>query len=140
MCRATLPNREVSAGCGSARDKKNIWRGVFCRLHPQEYSKTGFPNLGYMYPQGYICLSAGVHLRLAIEDKCTVYLGYILFISEYLYIHQLILLPKVICLLLNISMNNHGKLFCQDILGVSSSVEILKGYMLICRNAVGVHA
>jgi len=64
-----------------------------------------------MYPQGYICLSAGVDLRLAIEDKNTVYLGYILFISKYLYIHQSILLPKVIRLLLNISMNNHGKIF-----------------------------
>jgi len=28
---------------------------------------TGVPNLGYMYRQGYICLSEGVHLRLA-ED------------------------------------------------------------------------
>jgi len=32
-------------------------------------SKTGVPNLGYMYPQGYIFLSEGVHLRLAIEEK-----------------------------------------------------------------------
>ena len=32
-------------------------------------SRTGVPNLGYTYPQGYICLSIGVHLRLAIEDK-----------------------------------------------------------------------
>jgi len=31
--------------------------------------RTGVPNLGYMYPQGYICLSEGVHLKLAIEDK-----------------------------------------------------------------------
>jgi len=27
------------------------------------------PNLGYMYPQGYIYLSEWVHLRLAIEDR-----------------------------------------------------------------------
>jgi len=27
------------------------------------------PNLGYMYPQVYICLSEGVHLRLAVEGK-----------------------------------------------------------------------
>jgi len=32
-------------------------------------SSTGVPNLGYMYPWGYICLSEGVHLRLAIEGK-----------------------------------------------------------------------
>jgi len=34
-----------------------------------EYSKPGVPNLGYMYPQGCIFLSEGVHLRLAIEEK-----------------------------------------------------------------------
>jgi len=32
-------------------------------------SITGVPNLGYMYPWGYICLSKGVHLWLAIEGK-----------------------------------------------------------------------
>jgi len=26
------------------------------------FSSTGVPNLGYMYPWGYICLSEGVHL------------------------------------------------------------------------------
>jgi len=31
--------------------------------------KSEVPNLGYMYPQGYIFLSEGVHLRLAIEEK-----------------------------------------------------------------------
>jgi len=29
--------------------------------------KPEVPNLGYMYPYGYICLSEGVHLRLAME-------------------------------------------------------------------------
>jgi len=37
-------------------------------LH-QKRSNTGVPNLGYMYPQGYICLSEGVHLRLSIEEQ-----------------------------------------------------------------------
>ena len=32
-------------------------------------SRAGVPNLGYMYPGEYICLSEGVHLRLAIEGK-----------------------------------------------------------------------
>ena len=32
-------------------------------------SMAGLPNLGYMYPHGYICLSEGLHLRLAIEGK-----------------------------------------------------------------------
>jgi len=31
--------------------------------------RTEVPNLGYMYSKGYICLSEGVHLRLAIEEK-----------------------------------------------------------------------
>jgi len=36
-------------------------------LAPQ--STPGVPKLGYMYPSGYICLSEGVHLKLAIEGK-----------------------------------------------------------------------
>jgi len=32
-------------------------------------SIPGVPNLGCMYPWGYICLSEWVHLRLAIEGK-----------------------------------------------------------------------
>jgi len=32
-------------------------------------SSPGVRNLWYMYPQGYICLSEGVHLSLAIEEK-----------------------------------------------------------------------
>jgi len=35
-------------------------------------TRAGVPNLGYMYPQGYICLSEGVHLRLA-EDKKNIF-------------------------------------------------------------------
>jgi len=35
----------------------------------QTSTTAGVPNLGYMYPWGYICLSEGVHLRLAIEGK-----------------------------------------------------------------------
>ena len=50
-------------------------------------SSTGFPNLGYMYPQGYICLSAGVHLWLAIEIKVLyVYATYYLYPNIYTYI------------------------------------------------------
>ena len=30
-------------------------------------TKAGLPNLRYMYPEGCICLSEGVHVRLAIE-------------------------------------------------------------------------
>jgi len=65
-----------------------------------------------MYPQVYIFLSEGVHLRLAREEK-NIFRAYILFISKYLYIYQRILFSKIIiCLLLNISVNNHDKIFC----------------------------
>jgi len=44
------------------------------------------PNLGYMYPLGYICLSEGVHLRLTIEEKCI--FAYLLFPHIYAYISE----------------------------------------------------
>jgi len=34
------------------------------------------PNLGYMYPQGCICLSEGVYSRLAIEEKISLHIIY----------------------------------------------------------------
>jgi len=40
-------------------------------------SKTEVPNLGYMYLWGYIYLSEGVHLRLAIVGK--IYLHFVYF-------------------------------------------------------------
>jgi len=41
---------------------------------------------------------------------------YIIFISKYLYIYQLILLSKVIIgLLLNVSVHNHDQIFCHKI-------------------------
>jgi len=43
--------------------------------------RAGVPKLGYMCPYGYICLSEGAHLRLAIEGKKYVHT---LFISNYL--------------------------------------------------------
>jgi len=50
------------------------------------YFRSGVPNLGYMYLQGYICLSEGVHLRLTIDEK--MYLSIIWPISKYLYTNQ----------------------------------------------------
>jgi len=38
------------------------------------------PNLGYVYPWGYVCLSEGVHLRLAIEGKIYEYIYFQIFI------------------------------------------------------------
>ena len=48
-----------------------------------------------------------------------------------MYIYQLILFSKIVtCLMLNISMISHDKIFCH---------KKFSGYMLICRNAEGVH-
>jgi len=89
--------------------------------------------MGYMYPQGYICLFQGV---LSIEEQNI--FAYNLFPNIYTY--QSILLSKIICLWLNISMDNHVKcIVIGNRTGTCASVEMLKGYTLICRNAVGVH-
>ena len=57
-----------------------------------------------------ICLSEGVHLRLVMEDKNI--LAYCLFPNIYTYENQGILFSIIIiCLLSNISMNNHDKIF-----------------------------
>jgi len=46
--------------------------------------RPGVPNLGYIYPQVYICLSQVVHLRFAIEGKNI--FTYYLFSNTYTYI------------------------------------------------------
>ena len=58
-------------------------------------SRSGVPNLGYMYPQEYICLSEGVR-GFAIEDKIFLHVVYfqifmhialkIIFKSHYMFI------------------------------------------------------
>jgi len=65
-----------------------------------------------------------------------------LFIFKYLHIYHLILFSKVIiCLLLNIYVKIMRKYFViKSFRGTCSSVKILKGCILICRNAVDVHA
>jgi len=49
-----------------------------------DFLRAAVPNLGCMYPQGYICLSEGVHLRLAIGDKNI--FTYFLFPNIYTYV------------------------------------------------------
>jgi len=56
------------------------------RAQSADSSKAGVPNLGYMHPQGYICLSEGIHLRLSIEEK--IYLHNILFPNSYTHISE----------------------------------------------------
>jgi len=43
--------------------------------------RPGVPNLGYMYPQGYLCLSEEVHLRLSTDEQNI--FAYILFQNIY---------------------------------------------------------
>ena len=93
------------------------------------------PNLGLMYPQGYICLSEGVHLKLTIEDKyifaCLLFPNIHTYISEfyfqkplYAYCYRYLWLIRMIMI----------KYFViRDFRGTCSYVEILKGYIIIRR-------
>jgi len=62
-----------------------------------------------MYPWGYICLFEAVHLRLAIEGK--IYL-HVVYFQIFVHISLKLFSKVIICLLLNISVKNHEKLFC----------------------------
>jgi len=80
--------------------------------------------------QGYIYLSEGVHLRLAVEGN-NMFLQY-LFPNIYTYLRQWMLFSKIIIrLLLNISMISHDIIFFMRYFrGSCSFVETLKGYMV----------
>jgi len=68
------------------------------------WTKPGIPNLDY------ICLSEGVHLRLAMSQKIHWFIIY--FQIFILYICQCLLFSKIVTwLLLNISMISHDKVF-----------------------------
>jgi len=47
-----------------------------CKNHRNDCYSSGVPNLGYIYPQGYICLSEGVYLKLA-EDEKNIFIYYL---------------------------------------------------------------
>jgi len=66
--------------------------------------QQGFPTWGY------ICLSEGVHWRLAIEGK-NIFTCW-LFSKLYAYITFILFSKVTICLLLNIYVKNHEKIFC----------------------------
>ena len=94
---------------------------------------AGVPNLWYVYPLGYICLSEGVYLRIAIEGKIYLYIIYFqifihisvntVFNNHYLYSNENV---KVLfkfngfCYLLR-------PFVIRNIMGTCSSVEMLKG-------------
>jgi len=101
-----------------------------------------------MYPQGYICLSKGVHLMLSIEEQnilpYNIYPNIYTYISEYsvqksFYVYCLIHLWIIMikCIVIRNFRGTCASVECWR--GTYLSVEMLKGYMLICRNAEGVH-
>ena len=53
-----------------------------------------------------------------------------LFIFKYWYIYHLLFSKVNVCILLNISVKNHEKIFCH---------KDFQGYMFICQNSEGVH-
>ena len=97
-----------------------------------------FPTWGTCTPRGTFAYPKGTFENSNRREICI----YTSFISKYLYIHQWILFSKtVICIFLNIPMINHEKYFVvRNFRGTYSSVEVLKGYMLVFQNAEGVHA
>ena len=94
-----------------------------------------FPTSGTCTPRGTFAI------RINVSNTREIY-SYISFGYKYIYIYQWILFSKaVICSFLNISVTNHDKMIViRNFKGTYSSVEMLKGYMLISRNAEGVHA
>jgi len=115
-------------------------RSVVVKLLSQIYSSSsGVPNLGYMYPQGYICLFEGVHLRLAIEERNI--FTYHFFPNIYTYISEWYIQKSLYAycqMHLWIIMTKYFVM--RNFRGTCSSVEMLKGYMVVCWNAEGVHA
>ena len=64
--------------------------------HVAEDLVQGFSTWGYMYPWGCICLSEGVHLRLAIEGKthlCIIYFQRVMHMSVNIIFKNHCLLP-----------------------------------------------
>jgi len=61
-CSAHVTTSKVALSCLSCNLRPVKSRaGARCR--------TGVPNLGYMYPHEFICLSQGVHLMISIEEQ-----------------------------------------------------------------------
>ena len=93
------------------------------------FSSTGVPNLGY------ICLSEGVHLRISI-DKQNIF-AYILFqkfthVSDYSFKKPLYAYCWIYLWIIMIKCIVIG-----NFRGTCASVKMLKGYILTCWNAEG---
>ena len=93
------------------------------RLSGPDSTRAEVPNLGYMYPWGYICLSAGVHLRLAIEVKYI--FTYFLLANIYTYISEYYSQKPLSVIYLWLIMIKYFVI--GNLRGARSSVEMLKG-------------
>jgi len=88
---------------------------------------AGVLKQGYMYPEGYVCLSEGVYLRLIIEGK-NMFTYYSFrniyrYISEYYFQNHYMLIAKyVFVIFLTLFVI---KMFW----GTCSSLDMLNGYM-----------
>jgi len=104
---------------GSKIDTKfSFWMKTFTlhvavTLNPSNLYTARVPKLGYMYPWGYICLSEGVHSKIAIEEK-----NIIISISKYSNIQKFS------------EVWYFAQLFCH---------KTFKGRMLICQNGERVY-
>jgi len=62
-----------------------------------------------MYPQGYICLSEGVHLRLAIDDKMY---SHIICFQIFIHMSVIVIFKNHDTLIVRYKyMKNHDKIF-----------------------------
>jgi len=103
--------------------------------------KQGFPTGGTCTctPRDTFCLSEGVHLRLAIEEKNI--FTYPFFPNIYTYISEWYIQKSLYAYCqIHLWIIVTKYFVMRNFRGTCSSVEILKGYMVICWNAEGVHA
>jgi len=82
------------------------------------------PYLGYTYPQGYICLSERIHLRLAIDEK--MYL-HIIYFHTFIHISVIIIFKNHYTLIVKYIYEKSNYFVKRNFRGTCSSVEMVKG-------------
>ena len=88
QCKSTKPPQGKYPTSAFSRIQTCIWPLVI--NDPQvKPIRAGVPNLGYMYPKGYICPSEGVHLSLLTEEQnifaYDLFPNYYTYVSEYFF-------------------------------------------------------
>jgi len=77
-----------------------------------------------MYPQGYICLSERIHLRLAIDEK--MYL-HIIYFHTFIHISVIIIFKNHYTLIVKYIYEKSNYFVKRNFRGTCSSVEMVKG-------------